>query len=164
MHSLLAKYYGFQPAQVKKLVGYASSNYKVEASEQTFVLKGYRHNPKLISQLKAENELLSFLNKQAPGRFPQPIQNQKGDWITEIAKGKDTGVYRMLSFLQGKFLAEVTHTPELFASFGSFLAHMDKHLMVFNHLAIEARCTSWDLQHLVISQSWQEPDLQPLRS
>ncbi|MGI9545041.1 MAG: aminotransferase class III-fold pyridoxal phosphate-dependent enzyme [Cyclobacteriaceae bacterium] len=156
MQSILAIYYGFQPTSVKKLVGYDSSNFQVDVNNQSYILKGYQYDPKLVLQLRAENELLSFLSDRTSSKFPRLIRNQKGGGIVEITKGKDVGLYRLLTFLSGEFLAEVTHTPKLFASFGSFLGEMDKHLLDFYHPAIAARRTSWDLKHLAISQSWQD--------
>ncbi|MGI8543610.1 MAG: hypothetical protein ACR2MD_09060 [Aridibacter sp.] len=60
--------------------------------------------------MKAENLLLQKLSNNKPHSFPIPQNNVQGESITVI----ENSFLRLLSFVEGDFLAEAQHTPELF--------------------------------------------------
>ena len=144
---LLRREYGITAIQLKPQVGYDSSNIRVKTHEgTTYMLKLHRTEAGLQHTLAGEHAVLELLSSHFPGRFPTPIYNIEGKTIfqpvdTEYEAG------RLLSFLEGKFLAEVAHTPALFRSLGRFLAEMDLQLLHFHHPAIAARHYYWDMQH-----------------
>lgn len=141
MEILLKKEFNIKNARFQKLDGYISKNYQVDSDKGKFILKVYPDSNEVIDFVKAENEALKiFAGNQ---HFPQLIPNNKNEELT--AAGNQ--VYRLLTFLEGDFLAETTHTQDLFFDFGQFLAKMDLQLRSLKNYVIEARRFEWDLQH-----------------
>jgi 4-aminobutyrate aminotransferase-like enzyme/Ser/Thr protein kinase RdoA (MazF antagonist) len=77
-----------------------------------------------------------------------PIKNIHGEIITQVDIDGKPQLLRLLTFVEGKFLAEANHTPELFESLGQFMAKIDKSLLGFKSAGIEARKLDWDLQNI----------------
>jgi len=133
--------YNLSDVRFKKLEGYTSTNFKIEASGNTYVLKVYPNNKCVVDFVEAKNQALELFIGN-PG-FPQVIQNNNRENLT-IA---DNQVFRLLTYLEGTFLAETLHTKELFTSFGQFLANMNLQFKGFKNDTIKARQFEWDLQH-----------------
>ena len=145
--TLLKHQFGITATQLKPQVGYDSTNIRITAGDdQQYMLKLHQAEPGLMDTLTGEHAVLELLSAHFPKRFPSPISNIKGQSIFQ-PKDQDYEAGRLLSFLEGSFLAEVPHTPELFQSFGRFLAEMDQQLLNFRHPAIAARHYYWDMQH-----------------
>jgi len=151
---LLKEYFGIEDATLEKLEGYGRSvNYQVDTAQgEKFVYKHYRTESGLYELLDAENQVLQKLSHQSPNFYPAPVRNMKGKFLSSIEDGKQLG--RLLTFVEGEFLAEVEHSTGLFQSIGRFLAQMNKTLLDFHHPAIEARQLDWDLQHCLNNQKY----------
>lgn len=144
MEQILLDHYKLKNCSLKSMAGYISENYKVTSDQGVFVLKVYEHSNIIHEDLLAENELISRLTHLNKSQVSQPVANINEEAVT-IHGNK---IYRLLSFVEGTFLAEATHTPELFESVGSFMADIDLSLMDFRNAGIESRRLEWDLQHL----------------
>ena len=141
MHEVLRNYYDFSDADLIRLDGYISTNYKVKSGDKKYILKVYPDEKEIIEFVEAENAALELFTGNPS--FPQIIQNNKKADLT-FDKNR---VYRLLSFLDGHFFAETNHSSELFRSFGEFLAKMDLQFRSLKNYTIEARQFEWDLQH-----------------
>lgn len=150
METFLKEHYNLQAVEIKPLEGYDSENYRVKTAERNYVLKIYKNEVHLKELLLAENRLLKLLSKDNADSYSVPIENLQGNYLTETA----TGFARLLSFVEGEFLADVEHTPELFESFGKFLAGMDLKLLGVRDIAIEAKKTVWDSQFYQLSKKY----------
>lgn len=142
--------YGIDNSELQDLEGYASTNIRVKTTEgKTLVWKQNPDSPLERAFLEAENQVLLKLSGSLPYDFsaPQPDREDNLLSVTENPDGSRT-LHRLLTFVEGAFFDQVEHTPDLFASLGTFLAHMDRALLNFRHPGIEARCHQWDLQHL----------------
>jgi 4-aminobutyrate aminotransferase-like enzyme/Ser/Thr protein kinase RdoA (MazF antagonist) len=144
MEEILARYYGLSNCSYSAMEGYISTNYCVKSDEGTFVLKIYPASTSEKAQILAETAMMQELNHLNKDQVSHPILNQNGEIVTEVGDK----IYRLISFVQGTFLAEATHTPDLFTSFGGFMARLDQKLLGFRNNAIEARKLEWDLQHI----------------
>jgi len=151
---LLKENFGIEDATLRKLEGYGRSiNYQVDTAQgEKFVYKHYRTESGLCELLDAENQVLQKLSHQSPNSYPAPVRNMKGKFLSSIDEGKQLG--RLLTFVEGEFLAEVEHSTGLFQSVGRFLAQMNKTLLDFHHPAIGARRLDWDLQHCLNNQKY----------
>ncbi len=150
---VLKKHYGIENAVLKKLEGYDSVNYQVSTYKgQQYVWKQYQYSPETYALLKAENRLILDMSSQLSFSFPVPVKGLDGKFIycSDDKDGKQ--LHRLLSFVKGKFFAEVDHTPELFVSFGRFLACMNKKMQGVRYAEIKARQLNWDLQHFTLNQ------------
>ena len=133
--------YNLSNVTFKKLDGYISTNFKIESSGNKYVLKVYPANKCMLDFIESKNQALKIFTGN-PG-FPQVVKNNNKENVT-IA---DNQVFRLLTYLEGDFLAEINHTKELFKSFGEFLANMDLQFKGFKNNTIKARQFEWDLKH-----------------
>jgi len=151
---LLKEQFGIENAALKAVEGYGRCvNYQVDTDQgERFVYKHYKTESGLKEVLDAENQVLLKLSTQLPNSTPAPVGNLKGKYLSSSKNGKQLN--RMLTYVEGKFLAEAKHSIELFQSIGKLLAQMDKILLDFYHPAIGARQLDWDLQHCLNNQKY----------
>ncbi|MGK0388324.1 MAG: ethanolamine-phosphate phospho-lyase [Maribacter sp.] len=151
IHSLLFHHFNISNAHLKKLDGYESLNYKITTTEgEKFVLKIHTHSYENEGILQAENEMMLLLGKEMPSYFAKPIPNIKGEFIS---KDEKTGYkIRLLSFLEGTFLADVDIHEQHLSQLGSCLGKMDRVLSNYHHPAIASRVLIWDLQYCLSRQ------------
>lgn len=154
MKDILKKYYGIEATQVKKLVGYDNVNYQVKTQGGKYIFKTYKKDDDVFDLVKAESEVLRHLDVPDNHQFPKPIKTLDGAYVIKTKIEGDEVVFRLLSFLEGEFFAEVDHTPSLFESFGVFLANMNLQLQTFKNYTIHARKFEWDIQHVHLNESF----------
>lgn len=147
LSAFLSQSYQLPQPSLTPMEGYDSTNFRVQANGHKYVLKLYEQAPLLLPLLGAENEVLGILNAVMPGNFPMPLTDEAGRAFPPF----EDQHARLLSFLEGTFLAEVEHTPALFRHFGGFLARMNQALLDLRHPAIEARRYHWDLTHALVN-------------
>ncbi len=153
MKKLFQIQFGFNPIEIKKLWGYENSNYLVRTKDIQYIFKTYLKNAETFKLVEAENETLLFL--QSPNNnFPKPIKFKDGSLVKILEiEGKER-LCRMLSFLEGELLGNVTHTKTLFQSLGRFIAQLDLQLQSFNNKTIKARQWQWDIQYLYLNKKY----------
>lgn len=144
MEALLQSNYGLTHCSFIQMEGYISTNFKVKCDQGKFVLKVYESNPVEKEQITAETALVQQLDHLDSLAISQAIPNKDGEIFTE----RDGKLYRVLSYLEGTFLAEAEHNTALFHSLGKFMAQIDRKLLNFRSSGIEARRLDWDLQHI----------------
>lgn len=140
---VLKDYFDLSDFKLTKLEGYDSINFKVQSTKGTFVLKRYPNSAETIALLQSEGLLLKKLCDLKAYDFPTHIASKNKGCL--VVKGDF--VYRLLSFVDGDFLGDMAHTPDLLNSLGTFLGEMDKTLAVISDTAIVAKETRWDLRH-----------------
>jgi len=143
IETILKKEYNLTVASIALMEGYDSTNYKVLSKEGTFVLKQYDSKPKTIKEIIAEDDVLSHLQKLEPYHFPQRISTKEG----KPYFGTSEHLYRLLTFIEGEFLGEVSHTPALLSSLGMLLGSLDQKLLQKDVEIFKAKELAWDLKH-----------------
>ena len=146
MEELLFLHYNLSDVNLQKMEGYISTNYRVDAKQGTFVLKVYPIGAK--EDILAETAMIQHLSHLDASSISKPISNLNGELITLAEVGSESKLLRLLTFVEGDFLAEVTQSPALLHSLGQFMAEIDKSLLDFRSAGIEARKLDWDLQHI----------------
>ena len=98
--------------------------------------------------LEAQNRAMEYISRN--NRIvtcPRVCTTLTGEEITPLNMGGETHFVRMLTFLPGILLAQVTPPPPgLMEHFGYFLGSMAKTLQGFSHHALD-RYIIWDLKH-----------------
>ena len=106
LKNLIKKEYGLDVILVNKFKGYENDNYFIKTVKNKFVLKLYS-DLTLKTILKAENEFLLFLQKQDnKDHYPKPILLKKGGYVKKVSHKGKLILIRMLSYLEGDFIAE----------------------------------------------------------
>ena len=154
MKKILQRQFAINPIEIKKLWGYENSNYLVKANDKKYVFKTYLKNADTFALVEAENEALLFLHKTANKNFPIPIIFKDSSLVKIIKIDEKERVCRMLSFLEGELLGNVTPTKSLYQSLGKFIAQMDIQLQSFNNKTIKARQWQWDIQYLHLNKKY----------
>ena len=154
MKKILQIQFGLIPIEIKKLWGYENSNYLVKAKDKKYVFKTYIKNTETFALVEAENEALLFLHKTNNKIFPKPIIFKDNSLVKTIKIEEKELICRMLSYLEGELLGNVTPTKSLYQSLGKFIAQMDIQLQSFNNKTIKARQWQWDIQYLHLNQKY----------
>ena len=116
---LLEKHFGFKNVRLKNLESIESVTYQVSTTQgQKYIFKQDRAEAGIYDLLDGENQVLQKLSRRAPQSCPIPMKSLKGETILRIEGGKQLG--RLLTFVEGEFLAEVEHSTKLFHSLGRF--------------------------------------------
>lgn len=143
LHQLVKKHYGLK-VNIKKLVSYEDQNFLLSTKEgNRYVLK-LSAPISTLAIIKAQNEALELLSKQNTNLYPTLIPTKKGITFFPIEDHKEVAHGRLLTYLEGTFLAEVEHNTILFFNFGTALAQLDKALLLLRNPVLEARQTVWD--------------------
>lgn len=145
MEQTLFDHYQLTNCSLKTMEGYISENYLVTSDQGRHVLKVYDYSPQVEAEIMAETAFVNCLTHLDTRQVSQPTRNVNNDLVTKTKDGK---ILRLISFVEGTFLAEAKHTPELFESFGGFMAKIDLKLEAFRNSSIESRRLEWDLQNL----------------
>ena len=148
--------YDIQDANLKKMDGYGSLNYRVFIDKKKYVLKLYTSKED-VHLLHAENQLFKHLSQKSnldSNAFPQVFPTVDQKFISTFIFENQFFYVRLLSFLEGDFFAEVEQNDTLLESFGTFLGKMDKTLLAFRHPAIDARVLNWDNQHAILNEKY----------
>ncbi len=146
---ILEKYYGIE-GEVSSLVGDIGRNFHVidkNGKEYIFKIANEIEN---YYYVKAQNELLLYLNSQNfDFRLPSVVRNKEGEYITEIV-GRNGKSYnsRLLTWINGKFLAEIEVDDGLLMDYGRSLGRMDKALENFD-IPYAHRSWHWDLKNIL---------------
>lgn len=147
MKQILFDYYRLTTCSLKAMDGYISENYLVTSDQGKFVLKVYEYALQTEAEIIAETEFVSRLTHLDSSQVSQPIRNIHDELLTKTEDGK---IIRLLSFVDGTFLAKANHNPELFLSLGNFMANIDLRLKEFRNTGIESRRLEWDLQNIAM--------------
>ena len=141
--------FGLQAEEVKKLIGYSSSNYKLtDAKGRMYVLKHYT-DPEELLILREEIKIVNEIRDNIPFQIAETLVNNNGT----IHFHDDKSYSRLLPFIEGEFLAEVDPGPTLLRSFGKSMALIDKELSEKKAPNIAARKSDWDLQYALLNKS-----------
>jgi 4-aminobutyrate aminotransferase-like enzyme/Ser/Thr protein kinase RdoA (MazF antagonist) len=152
-HFLAQNYNLIDPA-IHNLVGYDFDNYSVECNQRKFILKVCADEKNKADFAQAENEVLLHLQKKENNKFPAPIKNKDDEFLTNLEAENSPKTARLLTFLEGEFLAKEKHGAQLFESLGKLLAEMDLGLKDFQNYTIAARQNKWDLQYFLLNEKY----------
>ncbi|MGB1308973.1 MAG: aminotransferase class III-fold pyridoxal phosphate-dependent enzyme [Oceanihabitans sp.] len=152
MLNTIKSWFNFKIVALKKLNGYDNVNYLLKTETDTYIFKTYTFSEDMLALIEAENSILNTFKKEQS--FPEPVAFKDGNFlkITDINNTKT--ICRLLTFLDGDFLGDVTHTPNLVASIGAFTAKMDLQLLKLNNYVLKARQWEWDLQYLQLNKKY----------
>lgn len=150
MKQLLSKHYRLEDISLTKMEGYNSSNYRVDSKQGRFVLKVYAAKEK--EDVLAETDMIQKLDFLPSNATSNPIKNTSGDLVTHAIIDGEEKILRLIFFVQGHFLADITHTDKILFSLGSFIGTIDHHLLGYKNLGIQARNLNWDLKNVNASR------------
>ncbi len=150
----IQKYFSSEITSLDKLAGYSNINYRLDTENSTYIFKTYPYSCEQRDLIIAENEILISLSDKFPDRFPSPVPFKDEALIKTITINGEKRICRTLSYLEGQFSGDVSHSKKLVSSLGRFLAEMDLHLMSLNNYVIQARKLTWDIQHLHLNKDF----------
>lgn len=139
--------------EVKKIAGYEEQNFLLNTNTGLKLICKVNPAPYDEHYLDAQLKALQFLSATPlAAKVQSVLANLQGQAITKTEINGHLYCIRVLSFLEGTFLAELpVLTPELLTDLGSTLAKMDQELKTFNHPAVY-RFNEWDLAYVLASK------------
>ncbi|MDB4292475.1 aminotransferase class III-fold pyridoxal phosphate-dependent enzyme [Maribacter sp.] len=143
INSVLSTHYGIFNAEITILEGYDSTNYKVKDAKATYVLKQNAYSKETLALLHSENRILALLENRSANAFSKPIAALNNATVV-VSEGQ---IFRLLSYVEGLFLGDVSHTVVLLSSLGTFFGKMDKQIHEAYESALVGKETQWDLKH-----------------
>ena len=152
MLNTIKSWFNFEIVALKKLNGYDNVNYLLTTEKDNYIFKTYVFTEDTLALIEAENSVLQRLKKDQS--FPEPIPFATGDFLKITTIDGVKTICRLLTFLEGTFLGDATHTPELLESIGRFTAQMDLQLVDLNNYVLKARQWEWDLQYLHLNKKY----------
>lgn len=136
MINLIRDLYRVQASSITKLDGYDNANYLLKIGQDRYVFKTYPYSQETYNLLEAETEILLALQKTFQGKIPEPVAANNGDFVTiQNADGRQI-ICRMLSFLEGEFLGNISANKQVYASLGRFLAQLNRELSSLTNYVI----------------------------
>ena len=153
LHQTILELFGIRDAIFEQIGSYKNANYKVAAGDSHFVLKEYSDRSGLADELEAESRIMERMWQKEPEKFQQPRITKEGRYLVPYEKDGISKLFRVVSFLEGDFLAEAEQNESLIKSLGSFLADLDKALLDVNETAIRAKHDYWDLQYFLSNEN-----------
>lgn len=154
MESLLQEHFELQSPQIEKLNGYDNINYLVKDPTANYIFKTYPYSEELLAIIKAENEVLLHLQELAEDKFPKPFSFKNGEFVQVVTIAGTKTICRMLSYIDGDFLAEIEASEQVISSLGNLLAQVDLHLQEFTNYVLKARQWEWDIQYLHLNKKY----------
>ncbi len=147
INSILKKFNVKNIQKIKKLKGYESFNFLIQTQQQKYILKIHNNEYKYVQILEAENEILNHLNQSSLSfEIPFSYPTSKGKNIIALNENQQI---RLLSYIEGSFLAEVKHSKKLLQSFGKSLAELNSNLSTINNPFIESKNHDWDNKNAI---------------
>lgn len=131
MKDLLQGQFEFQIVEIKKLNGYDNANYLIRTSDTKYIFKTYHYTNDSMSLVEAENNTLLSLQNNHQNKLPKPIPFKDGSYVKILKLNGEETICRLLSYLEGEFLGDVTLTPNLLNSLGRFLASLNLNLQTW---------------------------------
>ena len=144
MINCYAKKYDLNAENIEQLAGYDNLNFKVQTGDgQQFVFK--IHAGDCQQQVEAESRILTLLAQKFPGKIQKPVLSRE-EQDSFLFEGKTC---RMLTWLEGGFLADEDQSASLLSSFGSLMAQLDMALLAIDDPVLRARRIDWDVQNVL---------------
>ncbi|WP_203258404.1 aminotransferase class III-fold pyridoxal phosphate-dependent enzyme [Hyunsoonleella ulvae] len=160
MNTALKQYiqevFGITVTQAKQLDGYDNSNYLIVADNTNYIFKTYGYTTALFDLVQAENEALLHVAKSLNTKSPQPLKAKNGAYATRMPAENGDKICRLLTYVDGSFLGDVTHTEPLITAFGTFLAKLDVELQLVNNYTIQSRSWPWDIKCFELNKAYME--------
>ena len=143
LETLLAQYFNLSVVQCTQLNGYDNKNFLIEtAAQEKFIVKTYQGHS-LLPLLEEESKILAQLTLDI--NLPKPKKSIHGNWVASVSQEHEQLLIRVLSYVEGEFLAEVNATEELSVSIGSQIALMSIELAKLESSRIQNRKWEWHL-------------------
>ena len=143
LETLLTQYFNLSVVQCTQLNGYDNKNFLIEtATQEKFIVKTYQDHS-LLPLLEEESKILAQLTLDI--NLPKPKKSIHGNWVASVSHENERQLIRVLSYVEGEFLAEVNATEELAASIGSQIALMSIELAKLESSRIQNRKWEWHL-------------------
>ncbi|WP_034061080.1 aminotransferase class III-fold pyridoxal phosphate-dependent enzyme [Lacinutrix jangbogonensis] len=152
MLNTIKSWFNFEILELKKLNGYENINYLLKTDSAKFIFKTYAYSEDMLAIIEAEISVLNALENE--NMFPKPIAFKDGGFLKIAELNTTKTICRVLSFLEGDFLGDITHTPSLITSIGTFAAQLDLQLLKLNNYVLKARQWEWDLQYLNLNKKY----------
>lgn len=157
IYRVLQKHFDIYNPSIVGMEGYESRNFKIKHGEQLFVLKLYDATPANKAIIDGESNIQIELQDLSKYDFPFPLKTVSGMyWVEENGM-----IFRLLTFVTGEFLGNLSRNKTLAFQLGVFLAEMDEKTISKYDAPTMAKQIQWDLRYLYKNEQYIEYILNP---
>jgi 4-aminobutyrate aminotransferase-like enzyme len=156
MNDFILKQFGIAVTHCKQLDGYDNLNYLVVSDTQRYIFKTYTYSEALFDIITAESAVLLHVYEYLGAHSPKPLPTKNGQYVVRMPTHTGEKICRLLTYVEGTFLGDITHTKTLITSFGTFLATLDIKLQSLKNYTIQSRKWPWDIQYLELNKAYIE--------
>ncbi|NNL81253.1 MAG: aminotransferase class III-fold pyridoxal phosphate-dependent enzyme [Flavobacteriaceae bacterium] len=142
-HKILKEAYQLEVHKLERLMGYEIATYKVISATGNFILKKFPREKKHYAKVAHENLVLQALKGKVSCQIPEVCQTHAGEYISE----SENDIYRLQTFLEGNFLAELNPSESILSNLGHVLAEVDLALEKSGLPAPPSYAREWDVRH-----------------
>jgi 4-aminobutyrate aminotransferase-like enzyme/aminoglycoside phosphotransferase (APT) family kinase protein len=153
---ILNDWFSENVTKLHKLNGYENANYLLESDGKKYIFKTYEDSSITNEHVSAENAALYHLDQYNSTSYPEPIPFNDNTDYKRCKVQEKPKIIRVLSYIEGEFLAEAKPSENLFRSLGHFLGEMDTRLQDFQNPIYKARQCRWDIQFLELNKEYIE--------
>ncbi len=128
-------------------INYSNRKFRITGSDGVkYILKIF---PDAQEWMLAEEEsiILDKIGHELSFQVPQNIRLSDGSMFFDFEKDKA----KLLSFIEGEFMAKVRHSPKLLISLGEKIAELDLSLRSIDSPVFASRHLFWDIQNAHLS-------------
>ncbi len=146
---LLAYHYEIQ-GSIQELVAYQDRNYLVTSnSGEKFIFK-VTVDSNDLDFIRAQNQIFNVLLKTSSDQLlPCVVPTIKGDLIVDFYIDHKICYARLLTYIEGEFLAEVKPGIAFYHELGRTFAVIDREMSGLEGSAIKTRTHEWDLSRVL---------------
>ncbi len=155
MKKLVEKHYAYTVKKIIPLNSYDDLNFLIITDKnKKYVLKLNPTNDNSKDILLAQGEAWRLLSQKGLQQYlPQLKYTKKQKEVVKVQLGNgQTYFMRLISFIEGVFVAEVSYTKSLLQHLGTMLAKVDKGLLNYQTDALKARVMLWDLNYFLSNE------------
>lgn len=160
IRDILDIHYDILPIEISQMEGYDSLNYRISTDGKRYTLKIYDYTDQNYADVQGENKIINALSN-IKYNLPSPVKNKEGKELSFIENQKV--FFRLLTYVEGTFLADFNYTNDTAYDLGIFLGQLDTKLLQIRNPAIESRKLNWDLHYLLNNEAYIDDIKNPSR-
>lgn len=123
--------YGLEDVRLTRLGGADNTNFRVDTAAESFVLRLRKPGRFDTATVASELIWLSRLQSDTPLVLPEPVANEAGELITDVAFDKEVATLAtLMRWVEGIIPSTASAlSPEHLVNVGTLMAHLHRHAL-----------------------------------
>jgi len=149
---IIHEHFGLTALKLTKINGYENQNFTINTKNKKYILKTYLYDSILKEELDAESQILEKLIGNISIQSPVPVKTNKNTYLYVHHTEKQSYLIRIVSFLEGTFLGEITCEASVSYDLGIAMSKLNLELKKHHFSSLRAKKSKWDLAHFDLNK------------